>query len=341
MFSAPFLVTLLDRVKAIVRRVAGPPAERARLVSGDGAAPAQRPISPALRRFAEAWMSAKVRNLSAFMRRIRAGEDLDAANAGPGKAASGKAAAPVVRAARAPSERRPRGFGWMCGFGPNVRRDGQAFAAWLNQPEVRVLVLAGPQRMAQVIGPILTATGERRPDWFPVVPKRARRTVSPLRGGVCDFEQDAAGSGDAEDRGCGSYRSEPPASPRSTLSPHGGRRSSRCDPDAATTPLYAVWVGKRCFRKNEPPGELETHAHFVTASECYGLALGGFVRRSGNAGQDRPPSWRGTGRAAPRRRIRERRFPGSTTGCSPGPAGSVPRAAPVSRRDRTDRPCRA
>jgi hypothetical protein len=62
----------------------------------------------------------------------------------------------------------------MCSFGPNVRRDGRAFAEWLNEPAMKAKVLAQPERMARLIGPILSATGERRPDWFPVAPKRMK-----------------------------------------------------------------------------------------------------------------------------------------------------------------------
>ncbi len=74
MFSAPFLVTLLDRVKAVVRRVARPAVERARR------GPAVEPgvsISPVLHGMAQDWMSAKLRALSALMRRVEMGEPLD------------------------------------------------------------------------------------------------------------------------------------------------------------------------------------------------------------------------------------------------------------------------
>jgi hypothetical protein len=58
---APFLANLLDRVKAIVRRVASPAAEQMRPVTADAA------VSTALRALARDWMSAKLRALSALM----------------------------------------------------------------------------------------------------------------------------------------------------------------------------------------------------------------------------------------------------------------------------------
>jgi hypothetical protein len=79
----------------------------------------------------------------------------------------------VVRTAGAREECLPRGFGWMCDWSPNVRRDGRAFAEFLNEPWMTAMVLAAPEQMARLVGPILHATGEPRPEWFPAVAKRA------------------------------------------------------------------------------------------------------------------------------------------------------------------------
>jgi hypothetical protein len=178
MFSAPFLSTLLDRVKAIVRRVARPVAERRRLAPSAAMAPlqAERATPPGLCGLAQHWMSAKVRALSALMRRIEAGEVLSPPAAVARKAGTNGADAPAARTSVPAEKRLPRGFGWMCAFGPHVRRDGMAFAALLNEPAMRAKVLAAPERMARLIGPMLSATGELRPDWFPVVAKRTRAT---------------------------------------------------------------------------------------------------------------------------------------------------------------------
>jgi hypothetical protein len=50
---------------------------------------------------------------------------------------------------------------------------------WLNAPAARAMVLAAPQRMARLIGPILTATGQRRPEWFPVAATRGAIALPP------------------------------------------------------------------------------------------------------------------------------------------------------------------
>jgi hypothetical protein len=150
--------------------VARPVAERARSGPGAVLASAREPISPVLRGIAQGWMSAKLRALSALMRRIEAGETVGAAVRAP--SVSNALDARPTREAIPPEERLPRGFGWMCAFGPNVRGDGAAFAEWLNEPWMRAKVLAAPERMAGLIGPILDATGQFRPEWFPVAAKR-------------------------------------------------------------------------------------------------------------------------------------------------------------------------
>jgi hypothetical protein len=168
MFSAPFLVTLLDRVKAVVRRVVRP------VVVAPSHGAADRPLSPVSLGLVQGWMSAKLQALSALMRRIEAGETIEApvrtarAVAVPGEPGR------VTQGPGAPDERLPRGFGWMCRLSPGVRRDGIAFVALLNEPWMMAKVLAAPERMAGLIGPILTATGQRRPEWFPLAPRRVR-----------------------------------------------------------------------------------------------------------------------------------------------------------------------
>jgi hypothetical protein len=174
MFSAaPFLLTLLDRAKAIVRRVARPAAERARgaVASAPGAIP------PALRGVARAWLSAKLRALSALTRRIDAGETLERPIRSS-RVATG-ADAQAARDCVAPGERPrlPRGFGWMCALEANMREDGASFAVWLGEPWMKAKVLAAPEEMARVVGPILTAMGQHMPDWFQ---KRSRRADGAL-----------------------------------------------------------------------------------------------------------------------------------------------------------------
>jgi hypothetical protein len=169
MFSAPFLATLLDRVKAVVRRVARPVVQRIRpvpaIVVPDDL------ISPDVRGLMHTWLSAKLNALSAVMRRIEAGEMPRAPVRAP---RTGNTRAADERDIGSPEDRLPRGFGWMCAFGPDIREDGAAFAAWLREPAMQAMVQAAPEHMAKVISPILAAVGQRRPDWIPVAPKRAR-----------------------------------------------------------------------------------------------------------------------------------------------------------------------
>ncbi len=176
--AAPFLSTLLHRVKAVVRRVVRPVAARARPMATEKAASA--PISPVMRGIVQDWMSAKLRALSALMRRIEAGEEFGPAVRSPRAATREDGAEP--RAPVPPEERLPRGFGWMCSFGPDVRADGALFAAWLNEPVMKAKVLAAPEQMVRAIAPILTATGAAQPEWFPAVAKRRKGSALPKRG---------------------------------------------------------------------------------------------------------------------------------------------------------------
>ncbi len=162
MFSAAFLSTLLHRVKAVLRRAVQEGVRPEVPAAADASVPDS--IAPALRGRTQVWLRAKLRALTAVMRRIEAGERFEQ------PIVSSRSAAEVPRGGlKIPHEERmPRGFGWMCGLGPNVRRDGAAFAAWLHAPAMRAMVLAAPVEMARAISPILAAVGERRPVWFPV-----------------------------------------------------------------------------------------------------------------------------------------------------------------------------
>jgi hypothetical protein len=224
MFSAPFLASLLNRVKAVVRRVVRPGVARARPVTADVSAHMApgRAISPMVRGLARRWLSARLRALSALMRRIEAGAVLER----PGPASRGAARGADASAARGPvppEQRLPRGFGWMCAFGPDVRRDGAAFAAWLNEPAMRAIVMAAPEEMARVISPILNATGEGRPAWLPELPERAGKNSFPpcgerLAWGVDESARAGVGGAETQSRECrtvdpGSCRMTPPLAP--------------------------------------------------------------------------------------------------------------------------------
>jgi hypothetical protein len=297
MFSARFLAPLLDRVKAIVRRVARPVAKRARPVPAIMSPDA--PISPATRGRAQEWMSAKLRALSALMRRIEAGETFDPPNLQSRQAAPTPAPCAAAFDADQPAQRLPRGFGWMCAFVPNLSQDGAAFADWLNEPWMRERVLAAPERMAVLVGPILTATGQCRPDWFPARRARTRKTQGPSTSSPGEDQpgRSAATSGSEESFDAESQRrgtSSPDASPGWVSMPKEDRRfitnsirpraprfgmrlthesdfatSARSWPIAerhcASPPLPDPWRRQRReFSKIETFRGRETRAHFVT-----------------------------------------------------------------------------
>jgi hypothetical protein len=175
MFSAPLLSTLLHRVKAVVRRVARPVAERVRRMAAGASAPRAQAISPVLRGAARDWMRARLRALSTVMRRIETGELLDRPGRRSRQRLSRGDGARGERGLLPPEARLPRGFGWMCALEPEVRRDGAAFMAWLGEPAMQARFSAAPETMARAVGPISTAVGQGRPEWFPAMGSAARR----------------------------------------------------------------------------------------------------------------------------------------------------------------------
>jgi hypothetical protein len=195
MFSAPFLSILLHRVKAVVRRVARPGPERVRAAMGSIASNAVAPgtITPALRGLARGWMRIKLQMLWALMRRVELGKARGPRAASP-RTAADRSAVPTDRLPVSPEDRLPRGFGWMIGLDPGVREDGVAFAAWLNEPATKAMVLASPEAMARVISPILTAVGACRPAWFPAVRRgKGARSLGGRKAHIV-FETDDASS---------------------------------------------------------------------------------------------------------------------------------------------------
>jgi hypothetical protein len=257
MFSAPFLSTLLHRVKAVVRRVVRPGVVRARSEAADaaGAVSTGGPISPVMRGRMQGWLSTKLRTLSALMRRIEAGAVLQAPVAASRAVTSGVDAS-AARVSVPPEERLPRGFGWMCAFGPDVRGDGRAFVEWLNEPAMRAKVMAAPEEMARVLSPILNATGEARPAWFPDLPKRVRRRR--VRAGQC-----LAGPRVA---------SEPVVSPPAAdvralpLTPDGREVVGGTLVMAAVAPARPSWLRNGGFSKMRLGLPRDLHEYIVTIS---------------------------------------------------------------------------
>jgi hypothetical protein len=196
MFSAPFLSTLLHRMRAVVRRVARPGAERARVLPAKGTGDTGH-RSPVLRELARAWLSAQLAALTLLTMRIEAGETPDAAGHAPASASddgSAACAAAVAALEEAAAERRyPLGFGWMRGIEPVVREDGAVFVAWLNEPGTKRRVLAAPRSMARLLDPILFAVGQRRPDWFPASGCEAVSPICSAVGSSGDLDLDTPG----------------------------------------------------------------------------------------------------------------------------------------------------
>ncbi len=270
MFSAPFLVTLLDRVKAVVRRVTRPAAARVLCKARAAALPGDEPmppVSPVLRGLARSWISARLRAMSILLRRIEAGETPEPAAHGRRGVVAACASGSMRPAASAMAERLPRGFGWMCALGPNVRRDGQAFAAWLSEPAMRARVLAAPEDMARLIGPILNATGEVKPAWLTEVARRPR--ASRPGGAQIDTISELVDPSSVEPAPRPFRRNGP--GPGSGVAPDkncAGTADARAMPRRSPTPLHAVRIEKRACLKNWIEVDvLERHVHFVTHSK--------------------------------------------------------------------------
>jgi hypothetical protein len=238
MFPAALSPTrLLNRVKAVVRRVAGIVGQRGLAVSAVSPVRVPGPVTAEMRGRAAGWMRARLRALSAVMRRIEAGVVLAAPVRGTRAAGCGRTA--VTREGVPAEARLPRGFGWMCAFEPEVREDGAAFAAWLGEPAMQAMMNAAPERMARAVSPILTAAGVARPAWFPVVARRGRASLSHH-----GQELDAAGSGEDAASGAGSVGSTPPLAPL-VRGVEKDSASERSLVPAAVLPLMECGTGQR------------------------------------------------------------------------------------------------
>jgi hypothetical protein len=234
MFFAPFLSTLLNRVKAVVRRVAG-----ARAVPVERAAAA--PMSPELRARARGWLAARLAALSAALRRIEARLPVPARKV----ARRASTFAPGGRAVAAAEGRLPRGLGWMCAVSPEMRQDGAAFAAWLGEAPMRAMVDAAPADMARLLSPILHAAGQRRPDWFP---KRVKRALPPCGGG--------SGWGVEASESCGDETET--AGPRAVTPPP--TPSTRGEGSFAHWPPIGPW---RCMSRLDGGGRIDGSSTYV------------------------------------------------------------------------------
>ncbi len=167
--------TIIERFAALVWRLSGHVGSRTRAVPA--VPPGHRLIPLAFCQLVMDWLYPRQRAINALIRRIASGTLRKSPVYAP-RAVRDGAAAPAARTPLPPEKVLPRGFGWLCRWAPETRRVGVDLGELLNAPEMKEMVLAAPGQMTRLLGPMLTATGEARPDWFPKAPKRMRRRRS-------------------------------------------------------------------------------------------------------------------------------------------------------------------
>jgi hypothetical protein len=172
----PAAGTIIERFAALVLRVAGHVGTRTRQVPAFP--PGYRLIPPAFCALVQDWLFARQRAIIALMRHFEAGTLRTARVYAPRTVKAG-ASLPAARPALPPEKVLPRGLGWLCRWAPETRRTGAEIAELLHDPKMQEMVLAAPGRMVRLLGPLLTATGEARPAWFPRPAKPAGRRRSP------------------------------------------------------------------------------------------------------------------------------------------------------------------
>jgi hypothetical protein len=157
--------SLAQRLGAFVWRVVGVVAPRTRRAPAVPVAPDAAPAGT--KQWISGWVRTRCAALSALMARIESGTLRPSARtvrrtASVGIAPSARHIAPVA----------PQ-FGWVCRWAPETQWAGGPVRELLEGARVRALVLAAPERMVRAWSPLLNALGQERPEWFPVLPKRA------------------------------------------------------------------------------------------------------------------------------------------------------------------------
>ncbi len=168
--------TIIERFAALVWRLSGNVGSRTRAVPAFP--PGQRLIPQAFCQLVMDWLYPRQRAINELIRRIAAETLRKSPVYAPRAAKPRDAAESAARTPLPPEKVLPRGFGWLCRWAPETRRVGVELGELLNEPEMKEMVLAAPGQMTRLLGPMLTATGEARPDWFPKPPKRMRRRRS-------------------------------------------------------------------------------------------------------------------------------------------------------------------
>jgi hypothetical protein len=144
----------------------------------DGYWPPHKLIPQPLVKRMQDWLRDRRLRIEALLDRIRDGKMRPPLPYRPRPVRAETAAA--VRTMPQPEGRLPRGFGWMRNMGNEIRHRGGMLPEWLEEPEVKAAVLAFPQ-MARLVSPLLNPVGERKPGWFPELPKRPRRSRAGMR----------------------------------------------------------------------------------------------------------------------------------------------------------------
>jgi hypothetical protein len=144
----------------------------------DGYGPPHRLIPLPLVKRMQDWLKDRRLRIEALLDRLRDGKMRPPRPYAPRVIAEG--AAPVVRRMPPPADRLPRGFAWMHNMANEIRHRAGLLPEWLEEPEVKAAVLASPQ-MVRLVSPLLNAVAIRKPDWFPEMPKRPRRSLAGIR----------------------------------------------------------------------------------------------------------------------------------------------------------------
>jgi hypothetical protein len=158
--------SLAQRLGAFVRRVVGVVAPRTRRAPAVPVAPEAAPAGT--KQWISGWVRTRCAALSALMARIESGTLRPSARTVRRTASVGIAPCARHIAPVAPQ------FGWVCRWAPETHWAGGPVRDLLEGARVRSLVLAAPERMVRAWSPLLNALGQERPEWFPVLPKRAR-----------------------------------------------------------------------------------------------------------------------------------------------------------------------
>ncbi len=168
--------TMIERMAVLFQRVSGLVGTRTRQVPAFP--PGHRLIPLPFCQLVMDWLFPRQRAVIALMRRIEAGTLRKSPAYTPRATPPRDAANSAARTPVPPEKILPRGFAWLCRWAPETRRVGVDLGELLNEPKMKEMVLAAPGQMTRLLGPMLTATGERKPEWFPAPPKRKRRRRS-------------------------------------------------------------------------------------------------------------------------------------------------------------------